>query len=95
MKISQKFADTTKPEDIDEAALGTYLSQELYVFLTAAANQQEFNGDRFKAEADLAIDKAKELSGLNKFEELRKQFATQIVSVSTLEDVNSYKILKC
>ena len=91
MKISQKFADTTKPKDIDELAIGAYLSQELYASLPAAANQQQFNWDRFKAEVDLTIDKAKELSHLNKFEELRGKFARPISQGSTLEDAKLIK----
>ena len=37
MKLSQNFADITKLKDIDEVALGTYLSQELYALLPTAA----------------------------------------------------------
>ena len=85
MKLSKQFAAITKPKDIDEEALGTYLSEELYESLATSAGLQEFNWGRFKAEVDVAIDKATELSGLNKFQELSSKFATQIAQGSILE----------
>ncbi len=105
MEITQKFKDIAKPVDIDPEELSKYLeafygearsdvNNPAYVDYPSKDEAFKANWVNFpyKKQADLLIDKLKQLSKLDKFEEIRSVFARPIDKGSSRDDAELVRI---